>query len=38
MAQTLAITAFTLLAIGEFAERYLFFRCVVAPKMPGGVA
>lgn len=23
---------------GEFAERYLFFRCVVPPRMPGGEA
>jgi len=26
-----------LLLVGEIAERYLFFRAVAAPKMPGGV-
>jgi hypothetical protein len=30
--------AFALLVLGEICERYLFFRCVVAPKMPGGLA
>jgi formate dehydrogenase iron-sulfur subunit len=33
-----AIAAFALLIAGEFCERFLFFRCVVAPKMPGGMA
>jgi DMSO reductase anchor subunit len=30
-------TAFVLLVAGEIAERYLFFRAVDAPKMPGSV-
>jgi formate dehydrogenase iron-sulfur subunit len=32
-----AAAALALLVAGELAERYLFFCCVVAPKMPGGV-
>jgi DMSO reductase anchor subunit len=28
-------SAFVLLLAGEIAERYLFFRAVDAPKMPG---
>jgi Fe-S-cluster-containing dehydrogenase component/DMSO reductase anchor subunit len=31
----LAAVSFILLLIGEFLERYLYFRAVVAPKMPG---
>jgi formate dehydrogenase iron-sulfur subunit len=31
------IAAFALLLTGEAAERYLFFRCVTAPKMPGSL-
>jgi formate dehydrogenase iron-sulfur subunit len=34
--QVFSIAALALLIIGEPCERYLFFRCVVAPKMPGG--
>ncbi len=30
-----APAALFLLVVGECCERYLFFRCVVAPKMPG---
>jgi formate dehydrogenase iron-sulfur subunit len=33
-----SIAALALLILGEVCERYLFFRCVVAPKMPGGRA
>jgi DMSO reductase anchor subunit len=36
-AQWLAAGALLLLLIAELGERYLFFRCVVAPKMPGGM-
>ena len=34
---TLAATALALCFFGELAERYLFFRAVVPPRMPGGV-
>jgi DMSO reductase anchor subunit len=34
----LACVAFGANLAGEFAERYLFFRCVVPPRMPGGEA
>jgi formate dehydrogenase iron-sulfur subunit len=36
-AQWLAAGALLLLVLAELGERYLFFRCVVAPKMPGGM-
>jgi len=36
-AQWFAAGAFLILLLAELCERYLFFRCVVAPKMPGGV-
>jgi len=34
---TFAWLAFALLLAGEILERMLFFRCVDAPKMPGGL-
>jgi hypothetical protein len=33
-----ALLSTCLLAIGELLERYLFFKAVVAPKMPGSPA
>ena len=36
-AQWLAAGGLLLLLLAELGERYLFFRCVVAPKMPGGM-
>ncbi len=34
----LAWSVFAMIAVGELAERYLYFRAVVAPKMPGVIS
>jgi hypothetical protein len=36
--QVIAIGILPLSLFGELLERYLFFRAVIPPKMPGGIA